>query len=173
MFNRKSQIQKLCEQTGVHFRYRDGPNYGVIQEGLRQGDFTAITVNQQDDRPWIRFNCNLPIRFPLDRTPDRLFARAMMRSIPLGFARWHMDISESSDASLYLFAAVPKEWMTPALFSVICEELATEVRAFHQEIRDRFNYGGQLGGGVVPAAVRQPFPGLPMVRPDDLPQRYR
>ena len=172
LFGQNSQIQKWCKQSGVHFRYRDGPLYGVLQEG-RPGLHTAITVHYQPKHAWTRFTCNLPVRFPLGRTPDGLFARAMMRSMPLKYADWCLDIQESSDALLYLCAHMPTEWMTPSLFGAICRELGDEARSFHQELKDKFNFAGQFGGGHAAAETRSPGTGVPMLRPDGPPQRYR
>jgi hypothetical protein len=174
MFDRKCQVQKWCDQTGVHFRHADGPDALVFHEGEREGSTTSITITHHDKRAWTTFRCNLPVRFPLDRTPDGLFARAMMRSIPLGYARWHMDILECTEATLYLWAYVPSGWMTPGIFAKVCDEMATEMRSFHKEIRDRFNWLGQSGSGMTFGEVRHHGgTGLPMLRPDNLPQRYR
>ena len=172
MFGRKSLIQKLCERSGVHFRFRDGPCFHVYQPGQRRGDYTAIKVVYQPHHVWTKFTCLLPVRFPLDRTPDGLFARAMIRSLSLGYTHWLIEIAERCDASLYLLANTPTEWLTPRLFGEICKEMGDEAESFHQEIQDRFNYAGRSGGGFAAAAVRQTGPGVPMRRPGSPPQRY-
>lgn len=174
MFHRKCQVQKWCEQTGVHFRHADGPYFRVLQSCDIEGEFTHITVTHQKNHSWTKFLCNLPIRFPLGRTPDGLFARAMIRSLSLGYANWHVELAQSCEASLYLCGNVPTKWITPALFAAICREIGDEARAFHQEICDKFNYAGQGGDGMAFGEVRHhAVTGLPMLRSDNLPQRFR
>jgi hypothetical protein len=174
LFRRKTVIESLCQQSGCQFCFRDGQLY-VVRSGGRDLYYIPITVHYIDSHRWTKFNAELPVRFPLGRTPDGLFAKAMMRNFNLGYSHWLMDIRESCDAILYLSAQTPTEWLNAGIFGAICCELATEVRAFHSELRDKFRYGVGSGMGEYGATGQQPRSGPPARKPwdNDLPEvRY-
>jgi hypothetical protein len=56
-----------------------------------------------------------------------------------------MSIEGSCKASpCGVSARIPEENLSPRLFSAVCGDIVTEIRDFHQELRDRFQY--DLGG---------------------------
>lgn len=86
------------------------------------------------------FEAELPVRFSLEDTPSDLFARVLLRSVPLKFASWRMDVRQSCEALLFLSVQWPGQGMVAGLFDDICREMRDEVLSFHQELRDKFRY---------------------------------
>jgi hypothetical protein len=66
-----------------------------------------------------------------------------------------MHIGESCEACLSVSAGIPRAALTASLFDSVCEEIAEELRQFHQELHDKFLYdlgGGGNGSGKEPSS---------------------
>jgi hypothetical protein len=141
----ESLIEWSARLTGWAIYSRKGDFY-TIQSRDVPGAERLVVVNYRDGDSSVKFICHFPVRFPLDRTPQGLFARLLMRSVTLCWSAWAMDIHQSCEGQPYLVGIWPVEAMTPRTFNTICLEMVREVRSFHQELRDKFSYG--VGGGA-------------------------
>ena len=172
MFRRKTKIELMCRQTG-NWAVTDFDKQDLFT--VRTTSFRTvypITVRHHPKRTSTRFQCWLPVNFPLDNPPSGLFGRLLLRSWDLGWSAWNINIGHSCVATACVTALVPNMALDATLFDEICREQTGEVSAFHQELRDKFNYAGQAGSGYVDAEVRQGGPVVPMLRPGGLPRRY-
>lgn len=173
MFWRKTKIERMCRQTGrwavINFDKQD--NFTV--RSVRTRTVYPINVRHHPKRTTTRFQTWLPVRFPLGNPPPGLFGKLLLRSWDLSWSGWCLNIVDSCEATACVTALVPSMALDAVLFDAICQEQTEEVAAFHQELRDKFNYAGQFGGGYAAAEARQAGPGVPMLRPDNPLQRYR
>ena len=162
-------VERLCEESGKWLiASRLGDRYSVVNADRMTQRF--IDVRTCEEMAFVKFTAEFPVRFSLDREPRGLFARVLMRCIPLHFANWRLDIGESCEAVLYLFASQPRAAMDARLFNAICQEMVQELRDFHTELVEKFRYGG----GAADMPGQQSRGGVPMRKPwDDVPDsRY-
>jgi hypothetical protein len=152
-------VMEACRATGRwQIMARRGDWWYVANTDDRRQH--EIGVRYSEKLVVAKFSCLFPIRFPLQREPAGLFARLLMRSHDLNYARWVMHISDSCEGQPYLFAQWPVSALTTAVFDGICREMHIEIEAFAYELRGKFQYGGVY----VPAQEKA---GVPAVRPDD------
>lgn len=173
MFRRKTKIELMCRQTGrwamINFDKQD--NFTV--RTISACTVYPINVRHHPKRTTTRFQTWLPVRFPLGNPPSGLFGKLLLRSWDLPWSAWCINIVDSCEATACVSALVPSKALDAVLFDAICQEQTQEVAAFHQELRDKFHYAGQSGGGFAAAEGRPAGPGVPMPWPGNPPQRYR
>ena len=139
-------IADLCRQSGNwHLADRKGDLHWVHAHG---GMGQMIRIRYRPSFTML-FEAELPVRFSLEHAPSGLFARVLLRSVPLNFASWRMDLRQSCEAVLFLSAQLPGHGMGAGLFDDVCREMRDEVIGFHQELRDKFHYqvAGVMSGG--------------------------
>jgi hypothetical protein len=139
--------------------YSHRGDFYTIQSRDCPGDAKFVTVNYRDGDGYVKFSSIFPLRFSLERTPQGLFARLMLRTVSLHWAAWAMDIQQACEAQPYLVGIWPTETMTPRLFNMICLEMVGEIRSMQQELRDKFSYGvgdfaNNTGGGGATGQAR-------------------
>ena len=155
LFGKKHMVPRLCSRSGWLLVKREEDRHWVRSSDEKETRLVRVRNNGQ----FMKFVGELPVRFSLETPPSGLFARLLMRSIWLDFASWRMDIGDSCEAILYLAAQLPVAGMTPRLFAEVCREIRDELLDFHEELREKFQYGvvggtaagGQQGYGGVPA----------------------
>jgi hypothetical protein len=153
-------IEQRCREAGWVFVSREVDLYRV-----RSGDYKSpvyIDIRSSERFSSAVFMSWFPIRFSLEKPPAGLFARVLLRSLSLTWGSWQMSIGQSSEACLCVRARLPAAALTAELFRDVCEEIAGEIRAFHQELHDKFAYNmgtvmtdGPTPGGRGGLAVRQ------------------
>jgi hypothetical protein len=150
MFRSKTQIERLCDRSRkwMVVSYDKLDSYQLRTTSGRT--IYEIGVRHHPERKNTRFQCWLPIRFPLDNPPSGLFGRLLMRSWELAWSAWVVNISGSCEAGACVSALVPNAALDAELFNDICGEQAEEVAAFHKELRDKFNYAAMGGGFAAP-----------------------
>jgi hypothetical protein len=159
----ESVIEWSARLTGWAMFSRRGDFY-TVQSRDRPGNERLVSVKYRDGDSMVKFTTDFPIRFSLERTPQGLFARLLLRSVPLCWSHWNMDIDQACEAQPYLVAVWPTAVMTPKMFDAICREMVGELRSFHQELRDKLAYG--VGGGMVDPARAQGRAEVPQARHD-------
>jgi hypothetical protein len=160
-------IERLCVESGWLLTGRQADLYQVRPCDPRAIHY--VDIRYKEPYPNVVFQCWFPIRFPLQQ-PSGLSERLLMRNKNLHWSSWTMTIGQSCEACLYVGASIPPSSLNAWLFGNVCQELVNEVRAFHQELHDRFRYS--LGGDAVEAPYLPPQPGrsgVPQRRGDNLP----
>lgn len=160
-----NMIEGWCRQTGWVLADRVGDHYRV-----RSGDSRSpvtIEVRYTERQVNVVFQSFFAVRFSLEKPPAGLFARVLLRSTSLKWASWGMSIGESCEACLYVSASIPSSSADARVFNAICQEIANEIRAFHQELHDKFAY--DLSGVTPEVTPWDRRGGLPMRWGDNLP----
>jgi hypothetical protein len=164
----ESWIASLCRQTRKWtVTGFDGQDRFTVRT---KGDevIYPVTVRTSGQSSYgTRFQCFLPLRFPMETPPSGLFGRLMMRSREMDWSAWQLIIVESCEAQLYVTALIPSAVLDAALFDEVCREQTSEVAAFMKELHDKFN----CAGGNSPAPTRPTGPDVPMVRTGQPPHR--
>jgi hypothetical protein len=162
-FRKRDRITQLCRQTGewVVTAY-DKPDLYWIRT-LSSRTVYEVGVRQRRNGTSTRFQTWLPMGFRLDRPPDGLAARLMMRSWELTWSAWVASILSSCEFRPCVSVLIPNAALDAGLFHAICREQTEEVAGFHKELRDKFNYTAHFAGGA----------DAPVPCPTGLPQRYR
>ena len=159
--NDESVIERSARLTGWAIFSRHG-DFTTVQSRDRPGNERLVTVKYRQGDSMVKFTAELPIRFSLERTPQGLFARLLLRNVSLPWSHWNIEIEQACEAQPYLVGIWPTAIMTPKLFDTICREMVVELRSFHQELRDKFAYS--VGGGVIDPAKAQGRPEMPQAR---------
>ena len=174
MFRRKTKIEQLCRQTG---RWAvtafDKQDLFTVRTTAAETIYEIILRSGKQKSDCTRFHCWLPVSFHLDNPPSGLFARLMMRSRELRWSAWVLNISNACEGDACVTVLIPNVGLDAKLFDEICREQSNEVAAFHRELRDKFHWTAQFGGSSTASGAKHVGPGVPMPRPDGLPQRYR
>ena len=157
LFKRKTLVEQLAKQAGWPISSHCGGHYTVLSAD--QGPARQVNVRYMESTGFLRFYADFPIRFSTERTPDGLYARVLLRSSSLGKCHWLLDIDYSCEAQPYLFAQWPAAVVTPKFFNAVCQEMVNELRAFHQELRDKFAYS--VGSGAMPPVKPQAWLSAP------------
>src|SRR5262245_54190610 len=98
LFRTRDPIAELARQTGqwaVVRRQEPGLYWLRTTSGGRPYE---VSVRHPRGGRFTRFQTWLPVGFPLDRTPNGLFARLMMRSWDLVWGAWVVNILEACEA---------------------------------------------------------------------------
>lgn len=161
-------IEQLCRASGWVFINQEVDQYRVRSGGPQSNVYIDIRSSERFSN--LVFQSWFPIRFSLEKPPAGLFGRVLLRSLDLTWAAWNMSIGQSTEACLCVVARFPAAAMNAGLFRDVCDEIAGEIRAFHQELRDKFSYGM---GDVVVDPSQSYRSGVPVRRGEDLPQTYR
>ena len=145
LFRQEGLVPRLCRESG---RWQvtgvEGDVHDVCNTGPKAIRF--IRVRYREDTHWMKFTSEFPVRFPFTSTPAGVFARLLMRNTGLRYAHWSMDLWGSCEGMPYMTTQWPLSIMTASVFDATCSEIDGEIRAFHQELRDKFQGGmGQAG----------------------------
>lgn len=162
-------IPELCRASGWPLVAQECGRYTVASNDTRGRRY--IVVKSREPVSNVVFTATFPIRFSLEKTPQGLFARLLLRSVSLRYCAWVMDIMDSCEGQPYLAASVPAAALDARLFGDICREMVAELHSFHQELRDKFQGDmarcpmGQ-GGPARPArGYTVPDPGIHDIEP--------
>lgn len=169
MLRRRDPIDRLCRKSGNWVMTEVEANYRHWVTHRRDRADYPVMVLHGSHHTSTRFQCWLPVRFPLANPPSGLFGRLMLRSWDLNWSSWVLNIGESCEAKACVTALVPNRALDTNLFNIICQEQVEEVSGMHKELRDKFQYSGQFRGG--PPASSMGGSGMPVRWQGDLPQR--
>ena len=159
LFKRTTLVERLAGQTGWPITYGCGDYYTLRSPDA--GAVTFVNVRHEPTKTFMKFTAEFPVTFPLERLPQGLCARLLLRSSGIRWSNWHLDINDSCQAQPYLCGMWPVSIITPEFFAMVCEEMTGEIRSFHQELRDKA-YGGSGGEAAARPAGRA---GVPQVMP--------
>lgn len=158
-------IERLCRKSGWVVTRREGDHYQI-----RSGDHrpaVCIEVRYSQNCRNIVMQSWFPVRFSLEKPPAGLFARVLLRSSSLVWGSWTMNLGPNCDAALVVAVTLHTSGLTAELFRDVCEEIAGEIRAFTQELHDKFAY--DLGGVMPEATPWEVRGGVPARRGDSVP----
>ena len=158
-------ITRLCRRSGRWIiTAREADSYM-----LRPSDAGAVRylqVRHKEGIGWAKFQADLPVSFPLDRLPEGLAARLLMRSPLLDYSHWSLTIWGSCDAVAFLTCRWPASDLSVARFDAICGEMVTEIRQFHEELVGKFRGVAARPGEVQGTAHTQARPATPSLLND-------
>src|SRR5689334_14420467 len=105
LFKRQPSIPQLCRNSRWLVVSRHDFHYSVANNDDRPRREMCVRAGKQF---WdVQFSLEFPIRFPMNPEPPGLFARILIRNVGLVYSAWNMDIRDSCEAQLYLFAQMP------------------------------------------------------------------
>lgn len=139
LFRQDDLITRLCRESRTTMIRREGDRYWVQPQCSTRG--LNVQVAYRTHNHSVLFQCFLDVSFSLEREPQGLFARLMLRGYELHFGAWKMAIAGSCEASVYVAARLPTDSLDSGLFAAVCRELLVEVEDFHRELHERFQYG--------------------------------
>jgi hypothetical protein len=160
LFKRDTLVEQLAKTTGWPIAESCGDAYTLRSPD--PGVVRHVWVRHQQGNSFMKFSATFPVRFPLDRTPDGLYGRLLLRSMNLNWCNWLMEIADNCQAQPFLWGMWPTVVVTPEFFQTVCNEMVGEIRDFHAELRDKFQYGGNAAGA---AAWPTGHAGVPQIVP--------
>ena len=146
LFTNRPPIKKLCQNAGDIYRSLIGNQHQIDSYVPGRNRTIHIAIRDEPHGNFMAVTAQLPITFPIDKTPNGLFLRAMMRSRDLRHASWCVLVADGCNVVLWMNAEYPSEWFNQNAYNAICREITGEIEAFYREICDRFRYGPSMGG---------------------------
>jgi hypothetical protein len=153
-FHRETLIERLARESRFLCTGREGDFHQVRQDD--GAPLRYVNIRCRDDKPFVVFYVNFPVRFPLAAITPDLTLGLLSRNREVYFGRWCIDVVGSCELLLYLHHTAIKAGLTAGTFKTICLEMIGERESLHVELRDQV---ARLHQVVRP-------PGQPLIRHD-------
>ena len=146
-------IDRLAQAAGFVVVSKEADKQRVRANDGRSAVY--IDVGNSGEFKNVLFQSWFSVRFSLEREPQGLFGRVLIRNLDVCWSKWAISLGGSCEACLTLSASVPPAALDARLFADICNEITDEMNAFHRELHEKFRYSAE------PLGMPDPPPRMP------------